>query len=76
MGFDELKGQAEGLTQRAKDFAAENPEQVSQGIEGAGDFVDEKTGGQYAGQVDGVQDRARDFLTGDNNGENAGEENV
>ncbi|MGO2596426.1 MAG: antitoxin, partial [Glutamicibacter arilaitensis] len=62
-GFDDLRGKAE-------EFAKENPEQVSQGIEQAGDFVDDKTGGKFAEQVDGVQQGAGDYLNGLGGGEN------
>ncbi|MFD1375859.1 antitoxin [Micrococcus antarcticus] len=61
-GFDDLRGKAE-------EFAKENPEQVSQGIEQAGDFVDDKTGGKFAEQVDGVQQGAGDYLNGRGGGE-------
>ncbi|MGH3651690.1 antitoxin [Glutamicibacter sp.] len=67
-GFDDLRGKAE-------EFAKENPEQVSQGIEQAGDFVDDKTGGKFAEQVDGVQQGAGDFLNGLGGGEGEGENN-
>ncbi|MGO2051800.1 antitoxin [Glutamicibacter sp. 287] len=69
-GFDDLRGKAE-------EFAKQNPDQVSEGIEKAGDFVDDKTGGKFADQVDGVQQGAGDFLggLGGNAGENEGENN-
>ena len=60
--FDELKGKAEGLAQKAGQFAAENSERVNQGIDKAGDFVDGRTGGEYADKVDNVQDGARNLL--------------
>ncbi|WP_431709568.1 antitoxin [Glutamicibacter uratoxydans] len=60
--FDELKGKAEGLAQKAGQFAAENSVKVSEGIEKAGDFVDEKTGGKYADKVDSLQDGAQNLL--------------
>ncbi|WP_371931366.1 antitoxin [Glutamicibacter sp. MNS18] len=60
--FDELKGKAEGLAQKAGQFAAENSEKVSEGIEKAGDFVDAKTGGKFADKVDGLQDGAQGLL--------------
>ncbi|MEU3332127.1 antitoxin [Glutamicibacter creatinolyticus] len=68
-GFDELKGKAEGLAHKAGQFAAENSEKVANGIDKAGNFVDEKTGGKYADKVDSVQDGARNLLNklkGDN----------
>nr|WP_208381635.1 antitoxin [Paenarthrobacter ilicis] len=53
--IDDLKGKAQGLIQG-------NEEAIKNGIEKAGDFVDEKTGGKYAGHVDKVQNAASDFV--------------
>jgi len=53
--IDDLKGKAQGLIQG-------NEEAIQNGIEKAGDFVDEKTGGKFAGQVDAVQNAASDFV--------------
>ncbi|GAA1414012.1 hypothetical protein AUR04nite_30200 [Glutamicibacter uratoxydans] len=61
-GFDELKGKVEGLAAQAGDFASQNSDQISEGIEKVGDFVDEKTGGKYADKVDGLQDGAQNLL--------------
>ena len=38
--------------------------QISGGVDKAGDFVDEKTGGQYADKVDQGQDGLKDALDG------------
>jgi len=56
-GFDDLRGKAE-------EFAKQNPDQVSEGIENVGNFVDDKTGGKFEGQVDGAQQGANDYLGG------------
>lgn len=61
-GFDELKGKVEGLAQKAGEFVSQNPDQVSDGIDKAGDFIDQKTGGKFADKVDGLQDGAKNFL--------------
>ena len=53
--IDDLKGKAQGLIQG-------NEEAIQNGIEKAGDFIDEKTGGKFAGQVDAVQNAASDFV--------------
>ncbi|UXM93444.1 antitoxin [Paenarthrobacter sp. JL.01a] len=53
--IDDLKGKAQGLIQG-------NEEAIKNGIEKAGDFVDEKTGGKFASQVDAVQNAASDFV--------------
>lgn len=61
-GFDELKGKVAGLAQQAGDFASQNSDQIADGIEKAGDFIDEKTGGKYADKVDGLQEGAQNLL--------------
>ncbi|WP_179017341.1 antitoxin [Paenarthrobacter nitroguajacolicus] len=53
--IDDLKGKAQGLIQG-------NEETIKNGIDKAGDFVDQKTGGKYAGHVDKVQNAASDFV--------------
>lgn len=47
-----------GFLDDAKKFIDEHDEQVDQAIEQAGDLVDDKTGGKFAGQVDRAQDLA------------------
>jgi hypothetical protein len=49
-----------GFMDKAKDFADDHDEQVDQGLEKAGDAVDEKTGGKYDQQVDRGVDMAQD----------------
>lgn len=49
---------------KAKDLAGQHPDKVDQGIDKAGDAVDQRTGGQHAGQVDKAQDAVRDRLAG------------
>ncbi len=49
--IDDLKGKAQGLIQG-------NEQAIKDGITKAGDFVDSKTGGKYAEQVDKIQDGA------------------
>ena len=54
-----------GFLDDAKRQIDEHADQIDQGIEKAGDMLDEKTGGEYEGQVD----KAQEFLesrTGDN----------
>lgn len=47
---------------KATDYANENPDKLDQGVEKAGDFADEKTGGQHADQIDKGQDFANEKL--------------
>lgn len=49
--IDDLKGKAQGLI-------GGNEEAIKGGIEKAGDFIDDKTGGKFAEQVDAAQDAA------------------
>ena len=41
-------------------YADANEAKVEAGVDQAGDFVDSKTGGQYAGQVDQAQEFLKD----------------
>lgn len=51
-----------GIFDKAGDLAKQHEDRIEAGIERAGDFVDEKTGGKYAGQVDQAQDFANEHL--------------
>lgn len=53
-----------GLFDKAKEKLGENGDKVDQGVDKAGDVVDEKTGGEHADQVDKGQDFAKDKLGG------------
>ena len=44
---------------KAKDFADKHDEQVDQGLEKAGDQVDDRTGNKYSSQVDRGVDEAQ-----------------
>ena len=57
--IDDLKGKAKGLIHG-------NERAIKDGITKAGDFVDTKTGGKYAGHVDKIQDGASKLV--DKNG--------
>ncbi len=54
-----------GIFDKAKQFADDNPDKVNQGIDKAGDIVDERTDGKHSEQVDKAQDAARKHLGGD-----------
>jgi hypothetical protein len=53
-----------GFADKAKDFADQHDEQVDQGLDKAGDFADQKTGGKYDQQIDKGVDTAQE-RTGD-----------
>lgn len=56
--IDDIKGKAEGLVDQAQGLVAKNEDAIKSGIEKAGDFIDEKTGGKFAEHVDKVQGAA------------------
>ncbi|MGV9803332.1 antitoxin [Mycobacterium sp. NPDC003449] len=60
-----------GILDKVKDWLGNNPDKASSAIDKAGDLVDKKTGGKYAGHVDKVQDAAK----GQFNKGNAGNDN-
>ena len=49
-----------GIFDKVSEAVAGNADQIKEGIEKAGDFVDEKTDGKFAGQVDQAQSFAAD----------------
>ena len=53
-----------GFMDKAKDAAEQHDDQVDQGLEKAGDFADQKTGGKYDEQIDRGVDTAQE-RTGD-----------
>ncbi|AGL20750.1 antitoxin [Actinoplanes sp. N902-109] len=53
-----------GFMDQAKDFADKHDKQVDQGIEKAGEQVDQRTGDKYDGQTDKAVDFAQQ-RTGD-----------
>ncbi len=64
-----------GLFDSAKDkateFANDNPDKVSDGIEKGGDFIDSKTGDKYADKVDKGQAAIGDKFGGASTDEDA-----
>lgn len=54
-----------GLTAKAKQLAQRNPDKVNKVLDGAGRFVDKRTGGKYNRHVNTAQQKARQFLGGD-----------
>ncbi|MFF0542451.1 antitoxin [Nocardia thailandica] len=47
------------LAGKAMDLAGKHADKVDGVIDKAGDLVDERTGGKFAGQVDAAQDAAK-----------------
>lgn len=48
-----------GFMDKAKDMADKHDQQVDQGLEKAGDFADQKTGGGHSEQIDKGVDTAQ-----------------
>jgi hypothetical protein len=55
MGFDELKD-------KAKDLIGQHGDKVDQGVERAGQFADEKTGGKHNEHIDKGEDKLKEGL--------------
>lgn len=53
--MDKAKDFASRSSAKARDLAREHSDTIDQGIQRAGTFVDDKTGGKYADKVDKVQ---------------------
>ena len=51
-----------GFMDKVKGMLGQHGDKVDQGIEKAGDTVDDKTGGKHAAHVDKAQDMARDQI--------------
>ena len=60
--FDELKGRAGELKGKAAGFVGENADKIKGGIDQAGNFVDQKTGGKYTSKIDGFQQKASEAV--------------
>jgi hypothetical protein len=56
-----MTGESEmSFMDKAKDFAEDHDKQVDQGLEKAGDQIDDRTGGKYSSQVDKGVDQAQE----------------
>jgi hypothetical protein len=53
-----------GFLDKVKDLVSKNTDKVDTAIEKAGDIVDQKTQGKYAGAVDKVQEAAKKAADG------------
>jgi hypothetical protein len=53
-----------GFLDKVKDLVSKNADKVDTAIEKAGDIVDQKTQGKYAGGVDKVQEAAKKAADG------------
>jgi hypothetical protein len=60
--FDELKGRAGGLKDKAAGLVGEHSGKIKGAVGSAGQFIDAKTGGKYSSQVGGLQAKASGFV--------------
>jgi MT0933-like antitoxin protein len=60
--FDELKGKAAELKDKAAGLVGGNADKLKDAVGHAGDFIDEKTGGKYSGKIDGLQEKASGLI--------------
>ena len=57
-------GVFDNMKDKVSELVDQHGDQVGDGVDKAGDLVDEKTGGQYADKVDQGQDGLRNALDG------------
>jgi MT0933-like antitoxin protein len=57
-------GMFDNIKDKAQDLVDSQGDKVGEGLDKAGDFVDDKTGGKYSEQIDQGADRAKDALDG------------
>lgn len=69
--FDELKGKTGALKGKATQLIGQHGDKIHDGIEKAGSFADNKTGGKYASQVKGVQQKASGYVAQADRGNSA-----
>ena len=55
-------GMFDNMKDKAGDLAQEHSDKVDEGLDKAGEFVNEKTGGEHGDQIDQGKDFARDQL--------------
>lgn len=53
----------------AKKLASDHPDMANKGVEEAGQFADEKTGGRFGSQIDEGEQRAEGYLGTDSQGD-------
>jgi len=60
--MDTLKDKLGMSKSRAADLAEQHPDQVNQGIDRAGQTLDDRTGGKYSDRIDTGTDKAKDAM--------------
>ncbi|HEY7489219.1 MAG TPA: antitoxin [Streptosporangiaceae bacterium] len=54
------------IVDKVKGMLGQHSDKAEQGVDKAGDMIDEKTGGKYNDKVDTAQDKAKDYLNREN----------
>ncbi|MBB1252616.1 antitoxin [Streptomyces alkaliterrae] len=52
----------QNLKDKVEDLAESHGEKITEGLEKAGDFIDDKTSGKYSKQIDSGVDKAQEFV--------------
>ena len=52
------------LVDKARELMGQHPNQTDEGLQKAGDFADQRTGGRHSEQIQQGEQRAGDYLTG------------
>ncbi|MFJ5306508.1 antitoxin [Streptomyces sp. NPDC088350] len=50
------------IMDKVKEMLGQHSDKAKEGVDRAGDMIDERTGGKHAKQVDMAQDKAKDFI--------------
>jgi hypothetical protein len=61
--FDNLRD-LDKLKDKAEEIAEDHGDKIADGLEKAGDLVDEKTGGKHGEQIDTAVDKAQGLVAG------------
>ncbi|MDT9692117.1 antitoxin [Streptomyces sp. P9(2023)] len=51
-----------GIMDKLKGMMGQHPDKAQQGVERAGDTVDQRTGGKHAAKVDQAQQKAQEYI--------------
>ena len=60
--FDGLKGKAGELKGKATELVGGNADKIKSGIDHAGKFADQRTGGKYSDKIGGFQSKASEAV--------------
>jgi hypothetical protein len=53
------------IVDKVKEMLGQNPDKAKSGVDKAGDVFDQKTGGKYSDKVDMAQDKAKQYIDGE-----------